>query len=362
MDLCDVTLREGDQLPGREYSIEQKVTAGLRLDELGVPYLQPGFPITGEKDRTVIRELATDADAEVVGLARALEGDIDAAVDANADVVEIFGSFSDRYLDHVLGSDQTEMHSMLRTAIDHAHDAGMTVHVTLADAFRTDVGTLSETAASFDDVECLVLADTVGARTPRSVRRTIEELASTVEVGRLGVHFHDDMGVATANALVAYELGVHRVDASVASLGERAGNPAIEEVIACAYLEYDDDLEIDLDRLIPTCLDVLDCIDEPIADRKAMLGSDVVTHESGIHTAAMLTEPSTFEPFDPATFGGERRLLFGAGTGQSAARSVLERADVPVTDDRIETYRAALADRGPMELDAAIDLATDLFE
>ncbi|NUE02645.1 citramalate synthase [Halorubraceae archaeon YAN] len=362
MALCDVTLREGDQLPGRSYSVEQKVDAGLKLDQLGIQYLQPGFPITGEKDQTVIKELAANADAEIIGLARALEGDVDAAVDAESDVVEIFGSFAKRYLDNALESDKDTMKEMLRTAVDRAHERGTAVHLTLADAFRTDIAELQSVIPMFADVDCLVLADTVGVRTPRSVRETLTALSDTITTDRLGVHFHDDMGVATANALVAYELGVHRIDASIASFGERAGNPALEEIITCLAVEYGDELSIETEKLIPTCRSVLAELGESIDDRKAILGDAVVTHESGIHTAAMLTDPSTFEPFDPATFGGERRLLFGAGTGRSAARKLLERANIEPTVDRICTYRDALTEQGPLETKRAVKLATELFE
>lgn len=361
MDLCDVTLREGDQMPGRDYSVDQKVAAGEALDRLGVAFLQAGFPITGETDRETVSVLADRTDADVVALARATPGDVDAALEADADVVEVMAPLSDVQLEHALGTSRGDVFSMLEEAVDRAQEGGATAHVTLVDAFRTDVAHLVDAFERFPDVPHVNLADTVGARSPRSVRCLLEELGDTVDRSRVGVHFHDDMGVATANVLASYDAGVGKADVSVASLGERAGNPALEEVVVAGTTDLDESFGLDLTEVIPTCNEVLDALEESVEPRKAVLGREVTEHESGIHTAAMLDEPATFEPFAPADFGGNRRLLFGAGTGRTGARKLLERAGVSPTDDRVTTLLDALAERGPLETEEAIALVADLF-
>lgn len=361
MELCDVTLREGDQMPGREYTVDQKVTAGEALDRLGLPYLQAGFPITGETDRETVSRLSDRADADVVALARATTGDVDAALDANADVVEVMAPLSGYQLEHVLGKPREEVFSMVADAVEHARTAGTTVHLTLVDAFRTDVDHLRHAFERFSDVPYVNLADTVGARTPQSVRSVLDELGESVDLARTGVHFHDDLGVATANALVAAEAGVGKADVSVAALGERAGNPAFEEVVVAGTTDLGESFGVDESDVIPACRRVLDALDESVEPRKAVLGREVTEHESGIHTAAMLDEPATFEPFAPGEFGGDRRLLFGAGTGRSGARKLLESAGVPTTDERVSTFLDVLAERGPLEKDGAVALAAEQF-
>ena len=359
MILNDVTLREGDQMPGRDYSVDQKVDAGRRLDDLGVDCLQAGFPVTGETDREAIRRLAADCDARVVALSRALTEDVDAAIDAAADVVEVFAPVSELQLEHTLEKPYEDVLDQVRDAVDRATDRGVTAHLTLVDAFRTDPERLRETAREFTDVEYVTLADTVGARTPVSVRQLLEDLSADVDRSRLGVHFHDDLGVATANALAAYEAGVGKADVSVASLGERAGNPALEEVVVCGAVEHGASFGVDESRLVPACEDVLEILGETdvAGPRKAILGSEVTEHESGIHTAAMLHEPSVFEPYDPEAFGGERTLLFGAGTGASGAATLLSRAGLEPTDERVEEFLSLLADAGPVTESEAISLA-----
>jgi isopropylmalate/homocitrate/citramalate synthase len=93
-----------------------------------------------------------------------------------------------------------------------------------------------------------------------------------------------------------------------------------------------------------------------------VLGSAIAEHESGIHTAAMLSDPATLEPFDPARFGGERRLVFGAPTGESAARQLLERGGVDPSPSNVGELLAALSERGPLDLDGALALVEKEFE
>lgn len=359
MHLSDVTLREGDQLPGREFTAEQKVDCARELDGLGLEFVQPGFPATGEKDRRVLSELAGTTDARIVGLARALAGDVDAVVDTGADVVELFVSVSDRHLERLLGTSREEMHEMLAGAVEHARDRGATVHVTLADAFRTDPEKVLAAEAAIPTVECLTLADTVGARTPRSVREYLAALDGRVDLGRVGVHFHDDLDCATANVLAAADAGVGKADVSVAGLGERAGNSPLESVVVAAGVDDDVEFGVDESKLVPTCRGVLETLGEGWDDRRAVLGETVSEHESAIHTTAMLSDPATMEAYDPERFGGERRLVFGAATGTSGARKLLDRAGVDATDDAVAAYTDALAERGPLDLDAALDLARE---
>lgn len=362
MKLNDVTLREGDQMPGREYTAEEKLACARRLDDLGVAFIQPGFPVTGEKDRRVISELAGTTDASVVALARALDGDVDAALEANADVVEVFVTASASQREHLLGASMDEMCSMLGGAVDRVRDGGATPHVTLADAFRTPRAELVEILEHVPRVPMVTLADSVGAVTPPTVEAFLAGLASDVDFSRLGVHFHDDLGCGTANALVAYDSGIGKADVSVAAIGERAGNTALEELVAACVVDFEDDLGLAVDELVPTCRAILSELGEEYDGRKAILGEKTTEHESGIHVAAMLQEPSTLEPFDPATFGGQRRLLFGAQTGASATRQLLERAGIDPDEEVIETLQDRLTERGPLELDDALELARAVAE
>ncbi len=359
MELHDLTLREGDQMPDRSYDADAKVTAALALDRLGIAGIQAGFPATGETDSETIRRLDGRVDAEVVGLARAVPADIDEVADAGADGVDIFTYLSERQLRHVVDRSRAEMLDATVAAVDHARDRGLSVQVSLVDSFRTDLGVQVDALERLSHVSVVNLPDSVGATTPLTVSERLEALGERVDLGRVGVHFHDDLGCAAANTLVAKEQGVAKADVAVASLGERAGNTPLEQVVAGSTSDRGDDLGLHVGELIPACRAVLDALNEEIDPRTPVLGEEPVTHESGIHTTAMLAEPSAFEPFDPATFGGRRRLLFGAKSGRGAATRLLERAGLEPTDERVERALDLFAAEGPLQTDEAVALLAE---
>jgi isopropylmalate/homocitrate/citramalate synthase len=218
MKLSDVTLREADQMPGRSYTAAQKIEAGRQLDRLELPFIQAGFPVTGEKDKEVIKELASSIDASVIALARAVPKDVEVAIEAEADIIEIFAPFSDLQLRHLIGKPREDMIESLSETVEQARTEGIPVHISLLDAFRTDPSVVIDVYDRFPHVEYITLADTVGAMTPPSVESILEEFATEIDLSRTGVHFHDDLGVATANTMIAHRSGVGKADVSVASL------------------------------------------------------------------------------------------------------------------------------------------------
>lgn len=358
VNICDVTIRESEQLPGRSYTLEQKIDAGRELDSLGVPLIQAGFPVIGETEQQAVRTLAETLNADVVAIARAMQQDVDAALAANADIIEIFAPLSELHLTSTIGTDRHTMYDRLRDTVDYATSGGATVHLTIMDAFRTDPKHLESALSRFSDVDCMGLADTVGASPPHVVGEFLDSLIERRDSSTpLGVHFHDDLGVATANALVAAQKDIDRIDVSVASFGERAGNPSLEEVVVlCDQLESAT-LDLRTEELIPTCKRVLAVLEESVSKRKAILGADVFEHESGLHTAAMLKDPSTFEPFDPSMYGGHRSLVFGVGTGSSAARELFAKVGHEPTDDDLRALLTKLSQEGPVDLATALEIA-----
>ena len=363
MEITDVTLREGGQMPGRSYSVEQKLRAGRELDRLGVSVIQAGFPATGDRAKESIRRLSAETDAPIEGIARAVPADIDAVIEADADRLDIFAPLSAGQLEHVMDKEYGEMLEIIGDAIGHASDYGIPMTLTLMDAFRTDPERLIEAFERFSYPDRVGLADTVGARTPAYVESLLEELsAGGVDLSRAGVHFHEDLGVGTANSLKAAEMGVGKADLSIANLGERAGNAALEEVVVADAIAEGSALDVDESELIPVCLEVLDILEEDLDPRKAILGEEVTSHEAGIHTAAMLDEPSVFEPFDPSEFGGRRELVFGEGTGRGGARKLIERAGGEPTDELVSALLDRLAEEGPLDQTEATELAADVLE
>lgn len=344
MRLCEVTLRR------RGYGLEERLAAGRALEDL-----EPAMVGTRAADAELTGRLADELDAEVIALADPDE--VGTAVDAGADVLELAIPVSDGRLAAV-DTTREAAFDRARSAVDEARDAGVRAQLRLVDAFRTDAAELAPAFERFDLP--VVLADSPGARTPSYVAgylRTLAELA--VDLERVGVAFRDDLGVATANALVGASMGVDRVDVSVAGLAGRAGTPALEEFVAAAGAE-DHAVGVDTDRLIPACRAALAALEEPVEGRKPVLGEDVHTHEGGVDAAAMLGDPAAFEAYDPGRYGGSRRLVFGAGTNADGARILLAAADREPTDRRVEALLARLVEAGPLGPDEAVELAGEV--
>lgn len=352
MELLDVTLREGQQRPGRSFSVDQKVVVVRTLDVLGLDGIQVGFPAAGDRTEEVISRV--DVGAELTGIARAVPDDVRAAVDAGVDRVEVFAPTSDRQRARLLGVSVDELVARVAESVAAVEAAGRRATFTAMDGFRTEADVLNRFAAALD-VDRFGVADTVGASLPHEVRPRLAAL--DVEPSRLAVHFHDDLGVATANALAAARYGVGQVDVSVGGIGERAGNTPLETVVVAAE-RAGIGSGVDLETLVPRCREVLRALDEPVPAAQAILGEGVFSHGAGLHTAAMLDDPATFEAFDPATFGGARQLRFGDQTGRGAARRLIERAGGEPTDEAVAALRSSLADlEGDVPLARALELA-----
>lgn len=324
LDLLDATLREGEQRSGRSYSVDQKVAAARKLDKLGMDMIQVGFPVAEDGTKEVCERL--DTDAKISGIARAIEGDINAAADAEVDVIQFSVPSSDLQREHLIGVSREELKEMAVSTLEYARDTGIEVHFGTMDGFRTDPEYLNE-LMDVIDTPYFGISDTVGVRTPDEVVDFLGELKG--DLSRISVHFHRDLGVGTANVLAAANCGVGKADVTVGGIGERVGNVSFEEVVVAGTIGSPSiDFSIDINNLVPECKDILDILEEEVPPNKPILGELAYEHESGLHTSAMLDDPDTFQPFEPGEFGGVRRLMFGPSSGKGAAQRLLEQAGI----------------------------------
>lgn len=337
----DLTLREGSQVPGLEITDDVGKQILEELVRMDVGRVEVSFPRA--EPREELYRHAESLGLQTAALARAIPADVDAALDVDPDEIEVIVNASDVQLEHALGKSRRESLELLEENVERAIDGGVTAGATLMDAIRADDEHLRAGARVIRDAGArhVTLADTTGAGDPETVRETVatvvEEVGDDVEVA---VHPHDDMGVATANAVAGVDAGADSIDATVGGVGERVGNAPLEEIAVLAN-ERGDDVALDLPELVPACRDVLDALGVEY-EGKPVLGREGYRHESGLHTAAMLREPSTYEPFTPERYGADRELLFGRGTGRGAVRALLEATGIEPTDERIDAGREAL--------------------
>lgn len=351
----DLTLREGSQVPGLDISEEQGTQILDNLATLHVDHVEVSFPRAHERESWY--RYADDLGLRTAALARAIPGDIDVALAVNPDEIEVIVPSSDIQLKHALGKPHKEARDILVSNVQRALDGGVDAGITLMDAIRADDNFLAGTARAAVNAGAkhVTLADTTGAGTPEAVHETVTAVTNEIggEAG-VAIHTHDDMGVATANAAAGVAAGATSIDATVGGIGERAGNAPLEEV-AVLLTERGDDLALALNELVPVCQQIHETLDIDVPPGKSILGDRAYRHESGMHTAAMLQEPSTYEPFDPASYGGQRDLLFGEETGRGAVRALLVDAGQEPTDETVTETLTAIKE-------AAMEIGEPLSE
>jgi homocitrate synthase NifV len=314
---CDSTLRDGEQAPGVAFTVAEKLAIGRALIDIGVHQIEAGVPAMGSDERDALRRLAAEHPAgAVLAWCRANRGDIEAAAACGVGAAHLTIPVSDLQLQRKLGRDRAWAIRRIGDSVRAAQDRGLAVSVGFEDASRADDGFVIELAGRLRALGVVRLrwADTVGVLEPSGARARLTRLVRAVP-GDWEIHAHDDFGLATANTLAAVQAGFSWVSTTVAGLGERAGNAALEEVSMALehLLGYRSGLDSTGFRTL-ACR-VAGAARRPLPTGKAIVGRSVFAHESGIHVDGVLKHPANYEPFDPAVVGARRRLVVGKHAG-----------------------------------------------
>ncbi len=313
------------------------------LDELGVPQIEAGFPVVSKEEQQAVKAIArAGLKAEVLCLARSMKGDVDAALSCDVDGVIVFMALSPLHLKHKLGVPIGKAIELAINAVEYAKDHGLFVQLSAEDATRTPLTRLYKLFKCAEEVSIdrVGIADTAGCITPTGMYHLVSLLKQRLKV-KLSVHCHNDFGLATANSLAAYEAGVDAISVTVNGIGERCGNAALEEVVTALYCLYGVDLGFKLHLLKPLS-DMVSTLSGMKRDPlKPVVGAHAFKHESGIHVAAVLKEPYTYEPYDPSLVGNRRAIVFGKHSGITGIREILKRRGIVLS----EAESRALLDR-----------------
>ena len=375
--IFDTTLRDGEQTPGVSLTPEEKVVIARQLDQLGVDAIEAGMPITSKGDFEGVRLIAKEGlSAQIYGLSRMIKEDVDAVVKSGAPNVHLFIATSDLHLKQKLMMSREQAIQKSLETIDYARANGLAVEFSAEDATRTDLQYLKKMYCAVVEAGAasINIPDTVGVMTPKRMFQLVGEIRSLIKVP-ISVHCHNDFGMAVANSLAGVEAGANQVHVAVNGLGERAGNAALEEVVASVDLLYGKKTNVKTALLYQTSQLVSRLTKIPVQPNKAVIGENAFTHEAGIHTHGMVMDPLTYEPIPPAFVGRRRRFVAGKHSGTAGIKSelnemglfpsdeqlkeiVLKVKDISdagrmVTDVELETI-AKLVIGGPMEADKKI--------
>jgi 2-isopropylmalate synthase len=316
--ILDTTLRDGEQTPGVSLTPQEKLEIAKALDTLGVDVIEAGFPITSKGEQEGVKLIAkAGLRAEVCGLARADKADIDTAIGCGVESVHVFLASSDIHLKHKLHIGREEMLETSARAVRYAKSLGVTVEFSAEDATRTDQDFFKRVVKAVSDagMDRFDIPDTVGTATPDKMAAYVQAARSMTD-RTISVHCHNDYGLAVANSLAGIGEGAEQAHVTINGLGERAGNTSLEEFVMSCHNLYSIDTRINTELLYETSRLVSRLTGVTVQPNKAIVGENAFGHESGIHTHGVLSNPLTYEPFEPGKVGRTRWLQAGKHAGR----------------------------------------------
>jgi len=329
--IFDTTLRDGEQAPGFSMDTDQKLRLARALARLGVDVMEAGFPAASNGDFDAVRRIAGEIEGPVMcGLARANPRDIDRAGAALKGApktrIHTFIATSPIHREFKLKMDKADVLKRIEAAVSQARALCDDVEFSAEDALRTERDFLAEacSVAIAAGATTINIPDTVGYSNPDEIGDVFRSLIEAVGADGIvfSAHCHDDLGLAAANSLAAVAAGARQIECTVAGIGERAGNCALEEVVMAVRTRpdlYPFETSIDCTEIFPTNR-VLESVTGQFSPRnKAIIGANAFAHESGIHQDGVLKEKRTYEIIQPESVGAPTgALVLGKHSGRAA--------------------------------------------
>ncbi len=387
--IFDTTLRDGEQSPGATMTSDEKLELARSLARLGVDIIEAGFPASSPDDLEAVRRIAIEvgnppageADARVpiiAGLARASKVDIDKAWEAVKGAakprIHTFLATSQIHMKYKLKMDPEQVIERVSEMVTYARSLCEDVEFSPEDAGRSDPEFLYVVLeeAIKAGATTLNIPDTVGYTTPEEFGALIAGIIKNtpgIEKCIVSVHCHDDLGMATANALAGIQAGARQAEVTINGIGERAGNTSLEEVVMALRTRrpvFNLETGIDATQIMRVSRQVSNYTGMAVQPNKAIVGANAFAHEAGIHQDGMLKHQTTYEIMRPEDVGvNQSKLVLGKHSGRHALRTRL--AEMGHSLDDVEMDKAfarfkELADRKKVIADADLEaLIADEF-
>lgn len=348
LEILDTTLREGEQTPYVNFTVDEKIQIAHMLDRVGVDMIEAGDPSVSPNVATAIKRIVSlGLRAEIVAHSVASRASIDQAKACGADRVAIFYATSKIHLDAKLHKTQGEAVDIITEHIAYARGLGLKVRFTPEDATRTEFEFLVRVcnAAIEAGADRISFADTLGVMQPHIFYDRVRALRERLLPCKIDLHCHDDYGLALSNAMAGIRAGADCIHTTVNGLGERTGIPDLAEtVVAFHNLEGVKKYNVEPLMSLSTYLESVSGFF--MAPNKPITGQNAFSHKSGVHTNGILKDPRTYEPFDPALLGRERKIVIDKYTGKSAVQSRLDEYGIEVSAAELEVIVTRIKNLG----------------
>jgi 2-isopropylmalate synthase len=354
VEIYDTTLRDGTQQEGISLTAGDKLRICGLLDDLGVDYIEGGWPGANPKDDEFFARAGTELDLQRARLvafgstrrAGVLPQDDDqvqALLAAGTATVCLVGKAWDYHVEHALRTDLDEAVSMVGDTVAFFRSQGREVFFDAEhffDGYRDnrDFSVAVLRAAHDAGASRLVLCDTNGGFLSHDVERIVGEVTETVSDATFGCHFHNDSGLAVGNSLTAVETGVLQVQGCINGYGERTGNADLCSVIPNLSLKmgYETIPQDRLARLTRVSRHVADVINLTLDPHLPFVGSSAFTHKAGLHTSALARRPDAYEHVDPDTVGNSTRVVVSELAGRSTVLAKAKATGIDLTPDQAQ--------------------------
>lgn len=327
-------------MPGVALTPGEKLEIAIALGEAGVDMIEAGFAAVSKDEMLAVRQISKEVShADVVSLARLNKADVDAAISADVDMVHVFIATSDVHMKYKLGMTRDQVLKAIEEVIPYAKSHGVKVLFSAEDATRSDLEFLVQAyktaiEAGADEIN---VPDTVGVMTPSRMAFLVRYLRERLPPVPMHVHCHDDFGMAVANTIAAIENGADVAQVVVNNFGERAGNAALEEVVAAVHFLLGYKTNVKLEKLYSLSQLVSKLFGIAVPPNKAVVGENAFSHEAGIHVHGVLNNPFTYEPMTPEAVGNKRRIVLGKHSGRHAVAWALKNIGVEPSEELV-TY------------------------
>ena len=370
--IFDTTLRDGEQSPGASMNTAEKLRLARQLEKLGVDAIEAGFPSASQGDFEAVKLVAENIRGpEIVALARATKEDIDRAWGAVKDAarprIHTFIATSDIHLKHKLRMSREEVVKATGEAVAYAKQFTENVEFSAEDGSRSDKDFLCRVfgEAIARGATTVNLPDTVGYAMPEEFFDLVSYVRSHtpgIENVIVSVHCHNDLGLATANALAGLRAGARQAEVTVNGIGERAGNTSLEEIVMGLFTRKEHlglTTGVNTKEIHPTSRLVSMVTGLVVQPNKAVVGANAFAHEAGIHQDGVLKNRMTYEIMEPGTVGLSKNLLvLGKHSGRHAFKDKLTQLGYDLSGedlDRLFGKFKDLADKRKEILDEDVE-------
>ncbi len=352
IEIFDSTLRDGAQGEDISFSLEDKIKVAIALDKLGVSYIEAGNPGSNPKDMEFFKRMKEiklkNSKLSAFGATRKAnikaedDNNIKSLLKANTDVVVIFGKSWDFQVTEILKTSLEENLNMIKDSIIYLKSHNKEVIYDAEhffDGYKSNSEYAIKTLVSAKEAgaDVIVLCDTNGGTLPSEIKEIVDDVVSSVG-SNIGIHCHNDIGMAVANSIMAVESGVSHVQGTFIGVGERCGNANLSSIIPTLQLKlgYEVIPEGQILELTQTAKYISEISNIKLLDNMPYVGASAFAHKGGMHIDAICKTPESYEHIKPESVGNDRRFLVSEVSGKSTILKEIQKIFPSITRDSEE--------------------------